>query len=313
MTTPLFKYSLLDNSQGLSAIKNEFVVKLPKTTMDPTLHPCIFFATDGNMNTYTAHDYLALTYYPRSCYRYDVNDGNAKLEDNMGKNITNEILNTRYEAALRCWPSFGQPGGAREVIFIADSKPLVLKDPVKINSFLDGGETDEFHQDNTANYEFTIAEAIAKIIVSALQNNESIPLYSNDNMDVTIGSFNPESGLTINRQLKGGKFISISTGFTVYGYSMRIKMWATVWQDDERIKIRYIYGPLEREITFSLHYCNIPAQDNCINVKKAFTKLIVQHHYPYWELSGMISDLIKNGVQITDGFFKLRALSFSLR
>jgi hypothetical protein len=232
MTTHLFKYSLLDNIQGLSATKNEYVVKLLKTTMDPTLHPCIFFAIDGNMNTYTAHDNLAITYYPRSCYRYDVDGMNAKLENNLGKDITAEIYNTQYDAALRCWPSFGQSGGAREVILIDDSEPVVLRNIVRTNTFQDGGETDEFHQDNTANYAFTIAEALAKMIVLALQNNESIPGYPEDNMDVTIGSFKPESGLTINRQLKRGKFISISTGFTVYGYSMRIKMWASVWQDD---------------------------------------------------------------------------------
>lgn len=308
-----FKYSFLEDPPALTAKKNDYVVKLPKSSKNPTLHPCIFFAIDGKMDTYAAHDYLSITYYPRSCHNYKLQPANMKLEDNRGNDLTNAIQNSRSTAVPRCWPSFGQHGGAREIILVDDSQSVVIPPISKIRSFQDGGETDEFYQDNTANYDILTAGAIAALIVAAFRNNEIPLVYTqNEGQGATIGSLKIDSGLTINGQLKGNKFISISSGFIIYGPSMRIKLWATLWKDDELNRKRYIYGPLEREMTFSLSDCNIFIQDNDRSVREIFKGLVEKQDYPYCELYEIIVSLIRKGMQITDGFFSSMAKHYRL-
>ena len=309
MTATLFKYSISDSSPPFSPRLYEFVVKLPKNSNNPTLKPCIFFTDDGKMDTYEAHDHLALTYYPRSRFKY--NFDNVEFEDNTGRVITDAINNGNYKVSLRCWPSFGQQGGSREIIHIGSLPSSVA--PV-LNSLSDGGETDEFHQDNTAKYDQGIAEEIAKKIISELRENEfSLENQRDSETDATVGSFKPDGGLTINAKMKKDKFISVSSGFFVYGSSMRIKLWATVWKDNESIKTRYIYGPLEREMTFSVLNCVESEKVNRISVKSIFQECLKRHVSLFYDLYDLIAELIEKGAQVTDGFFNWRAKSYQLR
>ena len=308
----LFKYSYPDNPPPLSAVI-DYLVNLQKGKNNPTLHPCIFFAIDGKMNTYTAHDYLAITYYPRSCYQYNLPATKVKLEDNKGNDLTDVYYNDQLVNVPRCWPSFGQQGGAREVILVDDSKSVRLTPSSKVSSFQDGGETDEFHQDNSANYDIVTAVLIANIIVSALQIDEvTLRDVENDNRGSTIGSLRSHSGLTINGKLRNGKFISISSGFIVYGSSMRIKLWVSLWMDDEGTKRRHIYGPLERELTFSLFNCNFPITDGYQDVKEFFAWCIQNQYYPYCELNDVIRDLINKATKVTEGFFNSMSRRYQL-
>ena len=303
MTATLFKYSISESAPKSSPEFHEYVVKLPKNSNDPTLKPCIFFTDDGKMNTYKAHDHLALTYYPRSCFKYNLDS--VEFEDNAGKVITDAINKSNYSVSLRCWPSFGQQGGSREIILVGS---LPSSAPLKFKSFPDGGETDEFHQDNTANYDLNIAEEIAKKIILELRE-----IQRDDKTNATVGSFKPDVGLTINAKMKGDKFISVSSGFFVYGSSMRIKLWATVWKDNELIMTRSIYGPLEREMTFSVLNCVGYDQDNRIAVKSIFQECLKRHVGPYCDLSELIAEIIEKGAQVTEGFFAHRANSYQLR
>lgn len=309
MTATLFKYSISDSAPTSSPEFHEYVVKLPKNSNDPTLKPCIFFTDDGKMDTYQAHDHLALTYYPRSCLEYNLD--NVELEDNTGKVITDAINKSNYRVSLRCWPSFGQQGGSREIIHVGSLPSSV---PLKFKSLSDGGETDEFHQDNTANYDLNIAEEIAKKIISELRENQySLENQKDDKTNATVGSFKTDGGLTINAKKKGGRFIAVSSGFFVYGSSMRIKLWAAVWKDNKSINTRYIYGPLEREMTFSVLNCVGYDQDNRIAVKSIFQECLKRHVGPYCNLSELIAEIIEKGAQVTDGFFAHRAKSYQLR
>ena len=311
---PLFKYSLSETMKSLDAKEGNYIIKLQKGRSDPTHHPCIFFATDGKMDAYEAHDYLAITYYPRSCFKCDLTGEKVKIEDNIGTQIVEADLNIDcdYNRARRCWPSFGHPGGAREVILIDDSESVALGNLVMTNTFPDGGETDEFHQDNTANYDLKLALEIAKMIIPIFEYDDySFTLNKNDNRGITIGSFKSGSGLSLNRSMVG-KSISISTGFNVYGSSMQIKMWATVWKDDESNRKRYIYGPLEREITFSFLDCKELWQDSHGDLKHVILELITHKKYPYFELSDSLKELIKRSLQITDNFFCRMAKTYPL-
>ena len=261
------------------------------------------------MNTYEAHDHLALTYYPRSCFKYNLS--NVGFEDNTGKIINGAINESNSSVFPRSWPSFGQHGGSIEIIYVGSS-PLLK--PSKFKSFPDGGETDEFHQDNTANYELNIAEEIVKIIISEFRRNEySLVNQKDDETNATVGSFKTDGGLTINAKMKGDKFLAVSSGFHVYGLSMRIKLWAAVWKDNESINERYIYGPLEREMTFSaLTYVDCD-QNNHIDVKSIFQLTLNQHVGPYCDLYELIAELIEKRARVTDGFFANLAKSYQLR
>ena len=261
------------------------------------------------MNTYEAHDHLALTYYPKACFV--INLSNVGFEDNTGKIINGAINKSNSSVFPRSWPSFGQHGGSREIIYVGSSS--IFKSS-KFNSFPDGGETDEFHQDNTANYELNIAEEIAKIIITELRRNEySLENRKDDETDATVGSFKTDGGLTINAKMKCDKFLAVSSGFHVYSSSIRIKLWAAVWKDDESINTRYIYGPLEREMTFSnLNYVECD-QDNRIAVKSFFQACLNRHVGPYCDLYELIVELIEKGARVTDGFFAHQAKSYQLR
>ena len=159
-----------------------------------------------------------------------------------------------------------------------------------------------------------IVEEIAKIIILELRRNEySLENQKDDETDATVGSFKTDGGLTINAKMKGDKFLAVSSGFHVYGSSIRIKLWAAVWKDDESINTRYIYGPLEREMTFSdLNYVECD-QDNRIAVKSLFQARLNRHVGPYCDLYELIAELIEKGARVTDGFFAHRAKSYQLR
>jgi hypothetical protein len=303
-----YKYSLEDHIQSLPAKSPDYVIKLSKGPNTQEFKHCIFFAIDGNMDTYSAHDSLAITYYPRSCHNFDLQ--HYKLEDNRGNEL-NYCCKTTLQSVPRCWPSFGQQGGAREVILVDDSQHAIKPLP-QFNHLQDGGETDEFHQDNTAIYDLEIAKLIAESIISALRSNEvTFEDSKNSDRGSTIGSIRPQSGLTISGKIST-KFISISSGLIVYGSSIRIKLWASLWMDNNNIKQRYIYGPLERELTFSLFDCNIPISGGSHQVKEFF-KLLIQHKvYPYLELNDVIKDLIRKATMITDGFFNSKARCYPL-
>jgi hypothetical protein len=301
-----------DTLEKLDAQNSDYVIKLLKRNSDPTFHPCIFFAIDGKMNTYNAHDNLAITYYPRSCYKFDLQQSKFKMVDNRGNDIS-KVSNATLKNIPRCWPSFGQQGGAREIILVDDSGTVSLLPTCIIASFKDGGETDEFHQDNTTNYDIEMAKLIANIVASALRNNDiNLEDPTDDDRGNVIGSFRSQSGVTINGKLANDKFISISSGFVIYGSSMRIKLWVSLWRDNEPTRKRCIYGPLERELTVSLFYCDAPFSDIHRDIKNIFKQCISLKLYPYSELRDIIIDLIRKATQVTDGFFIKKAGRYPL-
>lgn len=283
--------------------------------MPPTFHPCIFFAVDGNIDTYQARDYLAITYYPRFCSQYDLPDnfGKEVLKDNMGNSIAN--LRSYPDKVPGSWASFGQPGGAKEVILVDDSKS-VESCPSNHSPLIGGGETDEFHQNDTANYDMEIAEEIANIVVPIFVNNEDIASENLEDWEqrgVPIGTIKRGSGITITAKI-GDKFVSISTSFLLYGSSIRIKVWAALWKDDDyqAVRIRQIYGPLKRYLDFTLRFQYANSNNNHENVKEELKERLRQQDYPFYELRDIITELVKRVTQVTGEFFKLNAKEYSI-
>jgi hypothetical protein len=309
MSVRLFRYSLSNDEIIHSTNLPDYVVKLPKNNSDPTLEKCIFFTNDSKMNTYEAHDYLSLTYYPKWCYEYDLAVNNIKLKNNRGKDITSAIDNGNGCEAYHCWPSFGQHGGSKEIILVGD---LPCPDLQCSNSkhFLHGGETDEYHQDNTANYDQLIGEGVAQLIVEGFRGNE---ITFGDGDDNTIGLIKSGTGLSLRGNLKDNKFISVSSGIAVYGSSIRIKLWATVWKDDIDLNQRYIYGPEEREMTFCLRNFCLLDLDCSSSVREALKSLIKDRLYPYNNLYDLISTLIRKVSKVSDGFFNTKSNVCRLR
>lgn len=303
----LYKYSLNSALKELPISIPEYVIKLTKNGNDPTFHPCSFLATDGSMDTYQAHDYLALTYYPLVCYETNLLQSGITFEDNRGIKL-DSIESGFSPPSQRTWPSFGQPGGAREVILVEDSCEFNANLTL-LRTFSDGGEIDEFHQDNTANYDPDLSKLIARGLISALDESE---INVRDN-GTTIGKVIPESGTTINfRKGLDHRFISLSSGYSNHCCFMEIKLWATLWEDDMNSNERCIYGPLEKNVSFPLPSMCLPCSHLTPADKEKIINLLGQSSCFSAEIKNLVRDLMKRLSGVTDDFFRKYALRYRL-
>lgn len=306
----LYKYSLDANLKQVSTRKGDFVIKLPMNDSNPRLHHCAFFSINGNLNTYEAHDNLALTFYPKACHSLVADPTKYVLEDNRGKRVTVSTNGDLPKTVLRCWPAFGQIGGAREIILVDDSCSIALN-LLTQSLYTDGGEVDEYHQDNTTNYDLPLARLIAEILVQSLMDAD-VPIGIEGQEYTTVGRYVHSSGLSVCGQGRNNKFISISTGFIDYCGYTKVKIWTSLWLDDENSRNRRIYGPLE-DIVYLPHYSSLSfgLAQNCSPEELMKTKdYLLSLHLS--ELRTKTSRMIKRLLLVTEPFFDRFANSFGL-
>ncbi len=304
----LYRYSLKKTPE-YDCNRREHVIKLTKQNqLNFDLKGGIFFSLNGALDTYSAHSNLALTYYPAYRRKMNTNGKKFTLEDNRGGVISNELED--FSAIPRSWPSFGQPGGSREVILICDDSANIelIESPPELE---DGGEVDEFHLEDSTIYDQVFAKLISAGLVSGLRES-GVPITDVGETG-SIGSYKPGSGVTVVSVILERKwFISVSVGWQQYGRIIRFRFWYTLFKDIA--PIRYIYGPIGHTFDFlscigwDMRHCFPPPE-----VMQAFLiEQLEREDYPYKELKELAKSYINQLTKVTDGFFRAKSHHFIL-
>jgi hypothetical protein len=291
-----WRYSLEDEVINLKPRVFSHLIKFNPGRLDSLCG--IFLARDKFADTYKAHDYSAITYYPRSGGSFDIDFDKFKVLTNE-----NRILdgNSNVKVIGRSWPAFGSLGGTREIILIDDEKRGSI-DSLKrtqLINFKDGGEIDYYRGDNTESYGTMIAEAISTGVLD-------IELPEKPNVEGMSGFYKPGMGTAVFYRL-GHRLYSISVGTKFFGKTGKIHFWAYTYEDDDHNLERKYFGPIEDTIQFTcLQRGPCEARTKIVDNMKV-------KYYPYKDISDLSGQMLTQLLSISDGYFNQNAKKWALK
>jgi len=240
-----------------------------------------------------AGNFLSLTYYPVFVNEIDTDClDNVELRTHKYNKLSPV---SRYEEIPRVWPAFNKPGGYREVVIT--NPDSIESHCVRLKGILCNIKPpDDFHQDNTQNYNLKMVFVLYKAIRRTLEDLPNRGEFEN----LLFRISDNDNGFSVLLPLPNyNRRTTLSAAYRTNDCFTEIRLWCALYEDSENERLRRILGPFSTTLRICLSKSSLQSDDGDLGGNLEY---VIE----------MLKRLLKTSLNIDNKTFYSTAISYEL-